>query len=105
MALSRHGSGSLITLSRALEARMPQLTSFVLEGVAAEGPLAAAAWDSEGLLLMTAAGVSLDCPGVVPAAHGRWHCAPLPGAKLPISLPGKALVARVAVSRDGSHGL
>merc|ERR1719491_1733742 len=104
MALSRHGSGSLIALPHSDNKLAAESTSFILSGVAAHGPLAAASWDSEGLLLMTATGVTLECPGAGPA-QGRWQCVPLPGAKLPISLEGKPLATRVAVARAGSSGM
>lgn len=105
LALSRHGSGSFIAVPQSLEADAVEPSSFVLEGVATQGPLAAASWDSDGLLLMTATGVTLECPGDGPTPQGRWHCTPLPGAKLPISVGGSALASRVAVARAGSQGL
>jgi len=105
LALSRHGSGSLIALPEAPETLVAEATSFILEGVAAHGPLAAASLDAAGLLLMTVTGITLECPGAGPAAHGRWHCSPLPGAKLPISLAGKILANRIAIARAGSKGL
>merc|ERR1712232_758044 len=92
MALSRHGRGSLIPLSDAHDVAS-EPTSFILEGLATHGPLAAASWDPHGLLLMTTAGMTVECPGGGPASHGRWQCRPFAGAKLPISLEGKALAS------------
>jgi len=105
MAMSRHGRGCLITKPHEHQAVVPGLRSFILEGVAGQGPVVAASWDSEGLLLVTATGVAMECPGVGPATNGRWHCTPLPGSKLPISAEGKMVATRVAVARARSEGL
>jgi len=101
MALSRHGRGSLISLA---SGDAVESATFILEGVAPHGPLAAAAWDAHGLLLMTSTGVTMECPGSGPSSHGRWLCKPLAGAKLPLSTAGKMLANRVAIAR-GSQGL
>lgn len=105
MAMSRHGRGCLITKPHEHEAIVPGPRSFILEGVAGQGPVAAASWDSKGLLLVTATGVAMECPGDIPAANGRWHCTPLPGSKLPITAEGKMVATRVAIARARSEGL
>jgi len=97
LALSRHGRGALIAASTAGHGPV-DAKHLTLEGVATHGPLVATSWDSEGLLLVTASGVTLECPGAN-AADGRWHCAPLPGAKLPIAMGGKPFAGTVAVTR------
>lgn len=92
LALSRHGRGALVsTPAMGLE-------SFVLQGVAGHGPIVAASWDTQGLLLVTATGALLECAGAVPPA-GRWACKPSSGMKLPIASSGKPFVGSVAVSR------
>jgi len=101
IALSRHGRGSLISLT---SGDGVEPATFILEGVAPHGPLAAAAWDAHGLLLMTSTGVTMECPGSGPSSHGRWLCNPLAGAKLPLSIAGKMLANRVAIAR-GPQGM
>jgi len=97
LALSRHGRGALIAASTA-EHGPVDAKHLTLEGVATHGPLVATSWDSEGLLLVTASGVTLECSGANPV-DGRWHCAPIPGAKLPIAMGGKPFAGIVAVTR------
>eukprot|EP00421_Protoceratium_reticulatum_P016013 CAMPEP_0168382718 /NCGR_PEP_ID=MMETSP0228-20121227/13537_1 /TAXON_ID=133427 /ORGANISM="Protoceratium reticulatum, Strain CCCM 535 (=CCMP 1889)" /LENGTH=667 /DNA_ID=CAMNT_0008395857 /DNA_START=84 /DNA_END=2084 /DNA_ORIENTATION=- len=48
LALARHGRGALLELT---EGRSARALPFALEGLAALGPLVAAAWDEAGLLL------------------------------------------------------
>lgn len=106
LALSRHGRGSFIGLPHDHhDSAGGELTSFSLEGVASHGPLAAASLDSEGLLLLTVTGATLECQGAGPSSNGRWLCVPLAGAKLPISIGGKPLPTRVALARAGADGL
>mmetsp|Transcript_22545 Transcript_22545/g.70882 ORF Transcript_22545/g.70882 Transcript_22545/m.70882 type:complete len:876 (-) Transcript_22545:111-2738(-) len=107
VALSRHGRGAVLTVSSSAgEVASPAgLSPFTLEGVAAFGPLIAAAWDEAGLLLASAAGTTMECPGHAPS-DGRWRCRPLPGAKLPISLAGRPFAGVAAIARaEGKAGM
>jgi len=99
LALSRHGRGAVVTMTAA--GAPAELAHFVLEGAAAYGPLVAAAWDEAGLLLASATGTTVECPGRGPSG-GRWRCRALRGAKLPISLPGRAFSGVAAVGRHPS---
>eukprot|EP00444_Apocalathium_aciculiferum_P048670 CAMPEP_0183505298 /NCGR_PEP_ID=MMETSP0371-20130417/6611_1 /TAXON_ID=268820 /ORGANISM="Peridinium aciculiferum, Strain PAER-2" /LENGTH=783 /DNA_ID=CAMNT_0025700973 /DNA_START=28 /DNA_END=2379 /DNA_ORIENTATION=- len=94
VALSRHGRGAHLKHGSSVEA-----VPFALHGVVGHGALVAAHWDTQGLLLVTAAGAVLECAGAGPTG-GRWACAALPGAALP--LDG---TAKVALSRATSGAL
>mmetsp|Transcript_25582 Transcript_25582/g.59530 ORF Transcript_25582/g.59530 Transcript_25582/m.59530 type:complete len:344 (-) Transcript_25582:61-1092(-) len=96
VALSRHGRG--VVLSAEAGSAAPSLTQFAFEGIAALGPLVAASWDAAGLLLASASGVTMECPGHVPS-QGRWPCRPLVGAKLPIGLQGRPFKGLTAIRR------
>jgi len=101
IALSKHGRGAIVTAKAAGGAAdVPtELTPFSLEGVAGSGPVIAAAWEEGGLLVATANGATLECPGSGPS-NGRWRCQPLPGAKLPISDIGKPFTGTLALGRQ-----
>mmetsp|Transcript_120561 Transcript_120561/g.257463 ORF Transcript_120561/g.257463 Transcript_120561/m.257463 type:complete len:868 (-) Transcript_120561:72-2675(-) len=100
LALSRHGRGAVIAApTEGSEQGPSEASHFVLAGIAAFGPLVAASWDEAGLLLAAATGATLECPGAGPE-QGRWHCRPLKGAKLPLSLGGRPFAGgSVAVTR------
>jgi len=99
ITLSRHGRGALVIPAAVSNAQgLAEVSPFVLEGVAAFGPLVAASWDTAGLLLTAAAGVTMECPGRGPS-EGRWRCRQLAGAKLPISLAGRPFAGALALGR------
>jgi len=102
LALSRHGRGAVISAEAGATAA--NLTQFAFEGIAALGPLVAASWDAAGLLLVSAAGATVECPGHFPSA-GRWRCRSMPGAKLPIGLPGQPFNGLTAIGRHQQGGL
>lgn len=102
MAFSRHGRGTLVNMPATTGPA--KLTPFLLEGVAGAGPLAAAMWDEVGLLLTSATGTTMECPGRGPS-QGRWHCRPLPGAKLPINLASRPFSGSIAIGRHPKQGL
>merc|ERR1712060_135507 len=68
------------------------------EGTTPYGTLVAASWDETGLLVTTATGVNMECPGRGPIGS-RWHCSPLNGAKLPISFGEEPFTGAVAITR------
>jgi len=79
-AFSRHGRGVIVKEAvLGKEAReiastpSAEVIPFVIEGIAQLGPLLAASWDDHGLLLLTQAGVAVECPGQGPVA-GRLRC-------------------------------
>mmetsp|Transcript_23543 Transcript_23543/g.52110 ORF Transcript_23543/g.52110 Transcript_23543/m.52110 type:complete len:882 (+) Transcript_23543:119-2764(+) len=95
LALSRHGRGALIAEAKTDGAPIEALP-FALEGASGAGPLLSASWDSQGLLLLTTAGATMQCPGSGPTA-GRWKCKELEGPRLPLSegsFEGAAALAR-----------
>lgn len=102
LALSRHGRGALIATPAADAQGAVDAKHLILEGVAAHGPVLATSWDSEGLLLVSASGVILECPGANPV-DGRWHCVALAGARLPLAMGGKPFAGTVAVTRVARH--
>lgn len=95
LALSPHGSGAIISAASRIGAKeIPaETTPFWLEGASGHGPLLAVAWDELGLLLTTATGTILECPGS--ASEGVWRCKSAFPAKLPIgsSEPFRGAVA------------
>lgn len=100
--LSRHGRGVVVEVPGAGSREAPaKAAAFTLEGLAGQGPLLAASWEAEGLLLLAQSGALHSCPGS-PAA-GSWRCAPRPGAKLPLPL-GRALAA-AAIARSAAGTL
>uniref|UniRef100_A0A7S1QTK5 Uncharacterized protein n=1 Tax=Alexandrium catenella TaxID=2925 RepID=A0A7S1QTK5_ALECA len=96
ITLSRHGRGAVVKIKAS--GAPAELLQFALEGVTGAGPLIAAAWDELGLLLTSATGATMECPGKGPA-NGRWRCQPVHGAKLPIGLGGRHFTGAAAISR------
>lgn len=105
VALAQHGRGALIVapaIRDSSEDINAKALAFSLQGTAAYGPLLSATWDAFGLLLSTASGVLLECPGEGPD-EGIWRCQPLSGLNLPFE---RTQLSRgsVAVSRsEGSN--
>lgn len=103
-ALSRNGRGAIVSApvqlpSDALE-QPSDTTPFMLEGAAAFGPFLAASWDEQGLLLTTATGSFLECPGHSPSSAGHWRCQPLKHiAKLPLGLRSGPFSGALAITR------
>jgi len=97
ITLSRHGRGAFVnSMEQAVETQ-----SFVLEGTALLGPFLAAHWDSDGLVLATAAGGFVECPGA--ATGSRWQCKALSVEKLPLGLGTAAFGGALAVARQGAE--
>lgn len=95
--LSRQGRGALITSGE----DSTQTTPFVLEGAALLGPFLAAHWDESGLILTTATGGIVECPGT--ASSGRWACHTLATEKLPLGLGSEPFAGALAVARRPSE--
>jgi hypothetical protein len=91
LALSQHGRGATVVAGKT--------KVFSLEGVARHRPLIAASWNEHGLLLASATGAVLECPGSGPA-HGRWHCKLAFEERLPL---GEHFSGAVSLSRLGNQ--
>jgi len=100
LAISRHGRGALVDVTDASADGLLLTVPVSFTGVADHGPVAAAHWDADGLMLTTTTGMTVECQGN-PLA-GRWHCSPIPGPALPFG--SFASRGGVAVAR-GVHGL
>lgn len=100
LAISRYGRGAIIGMSAQGHS---ELTQFTLEGVVGFGPLTAATWDDAGLLLTSATGTAMECPGRGPS-QGQWRCQPIEGADLPISLASRPFSGTMAISRHPKEG-
>mmetsp|Transcript_31751 Transcript_31751/g.57843 ORF Transcript_31751/g.57843 Transcript_31751/m.57843 type:complete len:898 (+) Transcript_31751:73-2766(+) len=103
-ALSRSGRGAIVSAHAQLPSdaseQPSETTPFMLEGAAAFGPFLAASWDDHGLLLTTATGSFLDCPGHGPSSAGRWRCQPMKHiAKLPLGLSSGPFSGALAITR------
>eukprot|EP00930_Biecheleria_cincta_P074680 TRINITY_DN6189_c0_g1_i2.p1 TRINITY_DN6189_c0_g1~~TRINITY_DN6189_c0_g1_i2.p1 ORF type:complete len:871 (-),score=125.31 TRINITY_DN6189_c0_g1_i2:135-2747(-) len=86
VALSQHGRGAIISTQAThvgAEEIPAETESFSLEGAADFGPLLTASWDELGLMLLSATGVTLECPGAGPT-EGLWRCQSTLPAKLPV---------------------
>lgn len=72
-AISRHGRGTIVNIGE----EVPTTSDvFVLDGVARHGPISAVQWDKSGLVVVTSAGVTLECAGANPQ-NGKWKCSPI----------------------------
>jgi len=100
LAISRYGRGAIIAMSAQGHS---ELTQFTLDGVVGLGLLTAATWDDAGLLLTSAKGIAMECPGRGPF-QGKWHCQPIEGADLPISLASRPFSGSMAISRHSKEG-
>jgi hypothetical protein len=99
VALSRHGRGMVITSAE----ESTTTAAFVLEGTALLGPFRGAHWDESGLLLTTATGGLVECPGA--ASGGRWACRAHSMQKLPLGLSTEPFGGVIAVARRSSSEL
>lgn len=95
-AFSPIGRGTLVAAAPTHNGRRMKAepSSFVLVGATAFGSLRAVSWDKQGLILATASGNILECPGAGPEG-GRWACQSL-GSKLPIGVGMETPVLAVA---------
>jgi hypothetical protein len=104
IVLSRHGRGTIVSpspivvASKSVSARA---VSFALESATSAGPLLAASWDDAGLLLVTAIGEVLDCPGSEPI-NSRWRCKIVDGARLPLGVRKDAFAGAIAIARHAT---
>jgi len=106
LLLSPHGRGSLIGVDAMSPVGEQNASSsaFVLEGVTGHGPLIAASWDRQGLLLASASGIVLECAGHGPV-QSRWRCEVLVDAKLPLGASTHHFAGSIAISRTtGAQG-
>jgi hypothetical protein len=99
VALSRHGRGMVITSVEESTETAP----FVLEGTALLGPFLGAHLDDTGLLLTTATGSLVECPGA--ASSGRWACRAVSMQKLPLGLSTEPFGGAISVARRSSAEL
>jgi len=97
IALSQHGRGTVISTQAThvgAEEIPAETHAFSLEGASDFGPLLSASWDELGLTLLSATGVTLECPGAGPT-EGLWRCHSILSAKLPLERGGTVALVRL----------